>query len=38
MAGAHLMLAADLIRAVEEAGGHLEPDGDGPRAGSWSGT
>ncbi len=29
MAGAHLMLAADLIRAVEQAGGHLEPDGDG---------
>ena len=23
------MLAADLIRAVEQAGGHLEPDGDG---------
>ncbi len=23
------MLAADLIRAVERAGGHLEPDGDG---------
>ena len=22
------MLAADLIRAVEQAGGHLEPDGD----------
>ena len=29
MAGAHLMLAADLIRTVEQAGGHLEPDGDG---------
>ncbi len=29
MAGAHLMLAVDLIRAVEQAGGHLEPDGDG---------
>ncbi len=29
MAGAHLMLAADLIRIVEQAGGHLEPDGDG---------
>ena len=28
MAGAHLMLATDLIRAVEQAGGHLEPDGD----------
>ena len=28
MAGAHLMLAAELIRAVEQAGGHLEPDGD----------
>ncbi len=24
-----MMLAADLIRAVEQAGGHLEPDGDG---------
>ena len=24
-----MMLAADLIRAVERAGGHLEPDGDG---------
>ncbi len=23
------MLAADLIRTVEQAGGHLEPDGDG---------
>ncbi len=23
------MLAADLIRAVDQAGGHLEPDGDG---------
>ena len=23
------MLAADLIRTVERAGGHLEPDGDG---------
>jgi hypothetical protein len=29
MAGAHLMLATDLIRAVEQAGGHLKPDGDG---------
>ena len=29
MAGANLMQAADLIRAVERAGGHLEPDGDG---------
>ncbi len=29
MAGAHLMIAADLIRTVEQAGGHLEPDGDG---------
>ncbi len=29
MAGAHLMLATDLIRIVEQAGGHLEPDGDG---------
>ena len=29
MAGAHLMIAADLIRIVEQAGGHLEPDGDG---------
>ena len=28
MAGAHLMLAADLVRAVEQAGGHLELDGD----------
>ncbi len=28
MAGAHLMIAADLIRTVEQAGGHLEPDGD----------
>ena len=28
MAGAHLMLAAELIRAVEQAGGRLEPDGD----------
>ncbi len=28
MAGAHLMLTADLIRIVEQAGGHLEPDGD----------
>jgi len=28
MAGAHLMLAADLIRAVERAGGHLELNGD----------
>ncbi len=23
------MIAADLIRTVEQAGGHLEPDGDG---------
>ncbi len=29
MAGAYLMLAADLIRVVEQAGGHLSPDGDG---------
>ncbi len=29
MAGANLMLAVDLIRIVEQAGGHLEPDGDG---------
>ena len=29
MAGAHLMPAIELIRAVEQAGGHLEPDGDG---------
>ena len=29
MAGAHLMIAADLIRIVEQAGGHLAPDGDG---------
>ncbi len=29
MARAHLMLAADLIRAVEQAGGHLELEGDG---------
>jgi hypothetical protein len=29
MAGANLMLATELIRAVERAGGHLEPDGDG---------
>ncbi len=29
MAGAHLMIAAELIRTVEQAGGHLEPDGDG---------
>ncbi len=29
MAGAHLMLATDLIRAVKQAGGHLEPDGGG---------
>ena len=28
MAGDNLMLATDLIRAVEQAGGHLEPDGD----------
>ncbi len=26
MAGAHLMLAAELIRAVEQAGGHLAPE------------
>ncbi len=29
MAGANLMLATELIRAVERAGGRLEPDGDG---------
>ncbi len=29
MAGAHLMIAAELIRIVEQAGRHLEPDGDG---------
>ncbi len=29
MAGAHLMLATELIRVVEQAGGPLEPDGDG---------
>jgi hypothetical protein len=28
MAGAHLMQAAELIRIVGQAGGHLEPDGD----------
>ena len=28
MAGANLMRATELIRAVEHAGGHLEPDGD----------
>ncbi len=29
MEGAHLMQAAELIHLVKQAGGHLEPDGDG---------